>query len=308
MILVYILCFFLSVVGIILILRLTPERVTEDLIRAAAGRRTLRSRSLQAKGKKKSHQLSVELHRIYDALEAAGKGNLFTLVIAASALLLLIGSVIAVSLGNVFLIPVFACAFALLPFIMARRTVRYYEKHIGQELETALSVITNSYIRSDDIVLAVKENLEYLKPPLKEIFAAFVAENTMITADIRQALRGLKEKINHAVFREWCDTAIACQDDRTLKDTLLPIVAKLTDVRIVNNELKTMLGEVKKEYWMMVCLVVGNIPLLYMLNTAWIDALMFSIPGKIVLAICGVVILITAMFMMKYTKPIEYKK
>ena len=89
---------------------------------------------------------------------------------------------------------------------------------------------------------------------------------------------------------------------------ILPIVAKLTDVRIVNNELKTVLGEVKKEYWMMVCLVVGNIPLLYMLNTAWFEALMFSIPGKIVLAICGVVILITAMFMMKYTKPIEYKK
>lgn len=59
---------------------------------------------------------------------------------------------------------------------------------------------------------------------------------------------------------------------------------------------------------MMVCLVIGNIPLLYMLNDSWFDALMFSIPGKIVLAICGVVILVTAIFMMKYTKPIEYKK
>ena len=89
---------------------------------------------------------------------------------------------------------------------------------------------------------------------------------------------------------------------------LLPVVGKLTDVRIVNNELKTMLGEVKKEYWMMVCLVVGNIPLLYVLNYSWFETLMFSLPGKIVLAICGTVILVTAMFMMKYTKPIEYKK
>ena len=96
------------------------------------------------------------------------------------------------------------------------------------------------------------------------------------------------------------------QDDRTLKDTLLPIVAKLTDVRIVNNELKTLLGEVKKEYWMMVCLVVCNIPLLYVLNKDWYDALMFTLPGKIVLAICGVVILITAVLMMKYTRPVEY--
>ena len=306
MILVYILCFFLSVVGIILILRLTPERVTEDLIRAAAGRRTLRSRSLQAKGKKKSHQLSVELHRIYDALEAAGKGNLFTLVIAASALLLLIGSVIAVSLGNVFLIPVFACAFALLPFIMARRTVRYYEKHIGQELETALSVITNSYIRSDDIVLAVKENLEYLKPPLKEIFAAFVAENTMITADIRQALRGLKEKINHAVFREWCDTAIACQDDRTLKDTLMPVIAKLTDIRLVNSEVRGIMTAARTEYGMMAAMVAANLPILYVLNREWYQALTGTVAGKLVLGLCGMTILVTALMMLRFTKPIEY--
>lgn len=307
MILVYILCFFLSVVGIILILRLTPERVTEDLIRAAAGRRTLRSRSLQAKGKKKSHQLSVELHRIYDALEAAGKGNLFTLVIAASALLLLIGSVIAVSLGNVFLIPVFACAFALLPFIMARRTVRYYEKHIGQELETALSVITNSYIRSDDIVLAVKENLEYLKPPLKEIFAAFVAENTMITADIRQALRGLKEKINHAVFLEWCDTAIACQDDRTLKDTLMPVVAKLTDIRLVNSEVRGIMTAARTEYGMMAAMVAANLPILYVLNREWYQALTGTVAGKLVLGLCGMTILVTALMMLRFTKPIEYR-
>lgn len=307
MILVYILCFFLSVVGIILILRLTPERVTEALIRAAAGRRTLRSRSLQAKGKKKSHQLSVELHRIYDALEAAGKGNLFTLVIAASALLLLIGSVIAVSLGNVFLIPVFACAFALLPFIMARRTVRYYEKHIGQELETALSVITNSYIRSDDIVLAVKENLEYLKPPLKEIFAAFVAENTMITADIRQALRGLKEKINHAVFREWCDTAIACQDDRTLKDTLMPVVAKLTDIRLVNSEVRGIMTAARTEYCMMAAMVAANLPILYVLNREWYQVLVGTMAGKLVLGLCGMTILVTALMMLRFTKPIEYR-
>ena len=174
--------------------------------------------------------------------------------------------------------------------------------------ETALSIITTSYIRSDDILNAVQENIVYLKPPIKEIFQSFVGESMMISSDIKTALRNLKGKINDSIFEEWCDTLIACQDDRTLKDTLQPIVAKLTDVRIVNNELKTMLAEVKKEYWMMVCLVIGNIPILYMLNTAWFEALMFTIAGKIVLAVCGVVILITAMFMMKYTKPIEYKK
>ena len=34
----------------------------------------------------------------------------------------------------------------------------------------------------------------------------------------------------------------------------------------------------------------------------------YRLPGKIVLAVCGVVILITAVLMMKYTRPVEYKR
>ncbi|MDD3833455.1 MAG: hypothetical protein PHR18_06095, partial [Oscillospiraceae bacterium] len=110
------------------------------------------------------------------------------------------------------------------------------------------------------------------------------------------------------IFHEWCDTLIQCQDDRVLKDTLQPVVAKLTDVRIVNNELRTMLSSVRNEYWMMVALVVGNIPLLYLLNREWFNTLMFQTSGKIVLGICGAVILITALFMQKFTKPIAYRR
>ena len=115
-------------------------------------------------------------------------------------------------------------------------------------------------------------------------------------------------RVHDEIFREWCDTLIACQDDRTLKDTLLPVVSKLTDVRIVNNELKGLLAAARNEYWVMVALVVGNIPLLYVLNKDWFHTLIYETSGKVVLGICGVVILVTALFMLKFTKPIEYKR
>ena len=221
---------------------------------------------------------------------------------------MIIGSVVAIMIDNAFLIPVFAIAFALIPFAYAKRTVNFYDNHIKEELETALSIITTSYVRTDDIVTAVKENVQYLKPPVKDIFAGFVAENMMISSDVKQSIRHLKEKVSNSIFDEWCDTLIACQDDRTLKDTLMPIVAKLTDVRIVNNEIKGMLSAARTEYWMMAGMVVGNIPLLYRINKDWYAALMFTTLGKIVLAICGLTIVITAMFMFKFTKPAEYKK
>ena len=304
----YLLCFIISVIGIALLLGLTPDRVTEDIIRFSEPNQSLREKVLIAKGKKKSRNLTAELYRIRDALTITGNGNKFTVVCAASLLFMVVGCILALAIDNVFLVPALAIAFALLPFGYAKRTIRHYENQIQADLETALSVITTSYVRNDDIVTAVKENMQYLKPPVKDIFAQFLAENTMISANIKQSLKHLKERVNNAIFKEWCDTLIACQDDRTLKDTLMPVVAKLTDVRLANGEIKAMLDAARIEYCMMAGMVVANIPLLYFLNRDWYGALMHTVLGKIVLAVCGMAILITYLFMTKFTKPIEYRK
>ena len=305
---VYLICFLLLAVGAVLLLKLTPERITGDLMRFVSPKQTLRDKVLTRKGKKKSRKITVELRRIKDALEQTGKGNQFAVACAASLLLMIVGCVIAIMIDNPFLVPVFAIAFAMIPFIYAKRTVAYYDNHVKEELETALSIITTSYVRTDDIVSAVQENIQYLKPPVKDIFAGFVAENMMISSDVKQSIRHLKEKVNNSIFAEWCETLVACQDDRTLKDTLMPIVTKLTDVRIVNNEIKGMLSSARVEYYMMAGMVVGNIPLLYFLNKDWFNALMFTTLGKLVLAICGLVIIVTAVLMLRFTKQIEYRK
>lgn len=305
---VYLICFLLLAVGAVLLLKLTPERITGDLMRFVSPKQTLRDKVLTRKGKKKSRKITVELRRIKDALEQTGKGNQFAVACAASLLLMIVGCVIAIMIDNPFLVPVFAIAFAMIPFIYAKRTVAYYDNHVKEELETALSIITTSYVRTDDIVSAVKENIQYLKPPVKDIFAGFVAENMMISSDVKQSIRHLKEKVNNSIFAEWCETLVACQDDRTLKDTLMPIVTKLTDVRIVNNEIKGMLASARIEYYMMTGMVVGNIPLLYFLNKDWFNALMFTTLGKLVLAFCGLVIIVTAVLMLRFTKQIEYRK
>lgn len=305
---VYLICFLLLAVGAVLLLKLTPERITGDLMRFVSPKQTLRDKVLTRKGKKKSRKITVELRRIKDALEQTGKGNQFAVACAASLLLMIVGCVIAIMIDNPFLVPVFAIAFAMIPFFYAKRTVAYYDNHVKEELETALSIITTSYVRTDDIVSAVQENIQYLKPPVKDIFAGFVAENMMISSDVKQSIRHLKEKVNNSIFAEWCETLIACQDDRTLKDTLMPIVTKLTDVRIVNNEIKGMLSSARVEYYMMAGMVIGNIPLLYFLNKDWFNALMFTTLGKLVLAICGLVIIVTAVLMLRFTKQIEYRK
>lgn len=308
MISLYLLCFILLVAGTFLILELTPETVTDDIMHMVVPEQTLRDKVLIAQKKKKSRKITKALLHMREALTATGKSNQFTVTCAASLMLMIAGCIAAVMINNFFMIPVFALAFASLPFLFARNTISAYDKHIREEMETALSVVTTSYIRTDDIVTSVKENLTNLKPPIRDIFAGFVGDAMMVSSDTKAALRNLRDRIDNDIFAEWCDTLIACQDDRTLNDTLLPIVSKLTDVRIVNNELKTMLDAVRNEYLTMVLLVVGNIPLIYALNKDWFSSLMFTTPGKLVLAVCGMTILITAMFMLKFTKPIEYRR
>ena len=298
----------LLVVAIVILFGLTPERITDDMMKIISPKQSLRGKVKIAQGKKKSRKISAELQHINEALIATDKENQFSTICAMSLTLFICGGMFAILIDNVFLVPIFAISLALLPFIYAKTTISYYDKHIEDEMETALSIITTSYIRSDDIVSEVRENITYLKPPINEIFKSFLGDATVISSDIKHALHKLKGKIDNQIFKEWVDMLIQCQDDRTLKDTLLSVVIKLSDVRIVNNELKTMLYEPRKEYFMMVVLVVGNIPLLYMLNKSWYSTLMDTLPGKFVLALCGVVILVTALIMMKYTKQIEYKR
>ena len=298
----------LLIISIAIFFGLTPEQIADDMMKLMTPNDTMRDKAKNVRGNRKKHRLYRILMNIKGALVSTGKSKQFTVVICASIVLFALGVIASVLIGNVFLMPVLSVTFALIPFLYITNTLSYYEKQTKAELETTLSIVTTSYERCNDIVQAVRENIRYIKPPLQEVFMAFEGEATAVTSNIKHALYSLREKVDNDIFREWVDTLILCQDDRTLKDTLQPVVQKLADVRIVNNELSTMLASARNEYWMMVALVVGNVPLLYLLNKDWFHTLLYSTPGKAVCGICGLVILITALFMKKFTKPIEYKR
>lgn len=298
----------LLIISIAILFGLTPEQITDDLMNIITPNDTISDKAKNIRGHRKRHRIYRLLVNIKSALSTTGRAKQFAAVICVSVILFGAGIITSILINNLFLLPTFAIAFALIPSFYVSNLLSYYDKHTKDEMETALSIITTSYERCDDIVSAVHENIRYIKPPLRELFVEFEGEASAVSSSVKHALYNMREKVDNDIFREWVDTLIQCQDDRTLKDTLHPVVNKLADIRIVNNELKTMLASVRNEYWMMVALVIGNIPLLYMLNRDWYNTLMFSIPGKAVIGLCGVVILVTALFMRKFTKPIEYKR
>ena len=85
-------------------------------------------------------------------------------------------------------------------------------------------------------------------------------------------------------------------------------MAKLSDMRNVNAELEYMIAEPRKEFLIMVIFVIGNIPLMYLLNKDWYHVLMHTPLGQVILAITAAVIFVSAGFVVKLTRPIEYRR
>lgn len=247
-----------------------------------------------------------ETMEIEQLLAATGREGRFNLVKRSSLILFVVGAVLALLLNNPFLIPILGAGFAFVPVWYLRSTAAAYKKHLNEELETAISVITTSYLRSGDLLKAVKENIPYLNPPIKSHFEAFIVESEMLNANMISTINTLKMKIPNRVFHEWCNTLIQCQSDRSMKNTLTFTVQKFSDMRIIQSELEAIINEPKKEAFAMMFLVAANVPILYVLNRTWFETLIFSLPGKITLAICAAIILFSYTRIMQLSKPIEY--
>ena len=194
------------------------------------------------------------------------------------------------------------------PFWYVILSASSYKKNVAAELETALSVITTGYLRTEDILTAIEENIQYLNPPVQRVFQDFIVRINLVNPDIHEALKELREKIDNDVFQEWCDSLCDCQYDRSLKTTLTPIVSKLSDIRIVNAELEYLIVEPRKEFITMAIFVIGNIPLLYFLNKSWYDTLMHTPMGQVILAITAAIIFVSTAVVVRLTKPLEYRR
>ena len=297
------------IAGTFLILGLRPVEFADSLFAFfLQPKKSIREDIKESSGRRKTGIFRRELLEAQSVLEMTGRGNRFSMVCAAALALFCLGGSIAILLGNFFLAPVMAVGFLFLPFWYVKLTASHYKRDVSAELETALSGVPTSYLRTEDIVTAVEENIAYLNPPVSKVFQEFLMQVRLVNPDVEAAIRAMRGRIDNEVFREWCDALSDCQNDRSLKTTLTPIVAKLSDMRNVNAELEYLLTEPRKEFLIMVLFVIGNIPLMYLLNKDWYDVLMHTPLGQIILSVTAAVIFVSAGFVVKLTHPIEYRR
>ena len=155
------------IVGAFLLLGMKPVEFTDGLFAfLMRPQKSIREDIKESSGRKKAGVLRREILEAQEVLKMTGRGNRFSVICAISLALFCAGGSIAILLGNFFLAPVMAVGFLFLPFWYVKLTASHYKRDVSAELETALSVITTAYLRTEDIVTAVEENIVYLNPPV----------------------------------------------------------------------------------------------------------------------------------------------
>ncbi len=302
---IYLICFTLTSTGLLALFGVRPRDFSDAVFQFRRKVPTLTD-ELNVLTGKPARGFFTQDYEIRQILKDMGREDRYEAVTRLTLLLFAVGAVLALLINNVYMVPILGIGFSLLPVWYLRSTAASYKKHLNEELETAISIITTSYLRTEDLLRSVRENLSYINEPVKASFQAFAWESELINANTTSTINSLKMKIPDQIFHEWANILIQCQSDRSMKDTLPTIVQKFSDVRIVQSELEAMMQGPRREAITMMFLVIANVPLLYFLNKDWFHTLVYTTPGKIALAICASIILFSLTQIMKLSRPIEY--
>jgi len=202
---------------------------------------------------------------------------------------------------------VLAVGFYFLPLWWTQFAQYRYDQALNEELETALSLITTSYTRNNDILTAVTENLANINEPVRAVFVAFANNLRYVDANAPAQIERIKSALDNPIWRQWCDTLILCQADHTLRDALIPIVNKFSDQKAQQEENATKMMLPLRRAMGMIALVLSVIPLLYILSREeWYANLVETAGGQLSLVITAIVVLATINAAIKLSKPIQY--
>lgn len=202
----------------------------------------------------------------------------------------IIGAVLALLAQNILLFPVLSIGATLVPMWYVKFNEFHYINRLASELEVALSVITTSYLRTENLLQSVEENLHYIDKPARDAFAKFLNQVKYVDANVANAIEGLKGSFTNSIFQEWCDTMLLCQSDRTLKYSLQPIVDQFSDNKDLQQSMETTLLQPTREYRNVVLIVVACFPMLYFLNRDWFNIVVGTFGGKFLVTGLSVVL------------------
>lgn len=300
--------FLFVILGLLLIFGVKPLDVSTELVEKLKRKKKKYKLSEQidrAKKGKKTSGIVLFFSEIYEILRVTERLHLLYGITLLSIVTGFVGLLLGLYIGGMAITVALVLVFSMIPFLYIRITANKFKSLILAELETALGIITTSYMRGENtFIAAVEENIDVIGEPLRSIFGGFLMNSKYISSNLKGALLDMKKKLDNRVFHEWIDAIVICQSDHTQKSSLVPIVRKLSDIRITTLKLELIVAEPFYEFLLMILTVVTTPLLFYFLNSDWYAIIMSDI-GKVILAVLLIVSLIATIDNVKNLRPVE---
>lgn len=205
-----------------------------------------------------------------------------------------IGFLVSIILKSYMLIPILTIGLALLPMWLLKFKQFRYTLKTNNELSVALSTVSSTYIRNENILQAVKENVIYMNEPVKSVFIKFIRNNNL-NADISGNIEKLKDDIDNKIFDLWCDNLIICRQNINQKYALKSIVEQFSSDKALWDELITELKKPIHTLLSVIAMCFASFPVVYQLGRSMninnMTEIMFeSFQGQIIVVAYAIIL------------------
>jgi hypothetical protein len=214
-----IVCALLVTAGLFLLTGVRPRDMTVGLMKPFEKEVNRKKRIRHMTGKKPSAAQRM-MEEAVTMLDASCKGEQIATYRNMATLLAAVGFLFGLVIDNLPVSLVLSIELAMTPLTIIRMRTAEYGRMVDEKLEMAMGSVTNSYIATGNLLIAVERVLPMLPAPVGDIFKRFQVDMQYVDGNTVRAIQHMREASDNWYWTKWCNAFIQCQDDVTLNRTL----------------------------------------------------------------------------------------
>lgn len=196
--------------------------------------------------------------------------------------------------------------FSYLPYKYFYTIANSYKNKINAQLENTVSIIIAAFQNREDLILAIKDNINNFQEPLKTYFIEFVNKVDKFGMPFDESIDELAVKIGHPIFDDFAKLAkIHYEKGGDTKYALLDIPEDFRDHKLIMSEIDAEISPIK----ILGYIFAGTIPatLLFqrLTNKMYYDLLINTTAGRITVFVAFLMFFITLYQIKKIDKQIK---
>lgn len=191
-------------------------------------------------------------------------------LLCLSFLLLIAGIAIPVVMaGNVPVALVIGPVSAQVPWIVLDYIGRKTRKTMQGHMEHAMGLVTNSYLRGQDIIKAIVDNVGEFSGYTEVLFKEFLTEISLTDSSVSSSILHMRDKSTDTYFYQWCTVLLQCVEDREMRFMLPSIVVEMADSKGAIREAETSIKKAQRDFVVILIIALMQFPMVKQINYGW---------------------------------------